>query len=342
MSILNMDTKILVTIGPSSFQRDVITQLEKESIYLFRINLSHTAIDSIEEKITEIRNYTDIPICLDSEGAQIRNHAMSNGVVFIKNNDVIVIHYDEILGDEKNISFSPSHVGRQLQVGDEIRIDYNSARIKVFEKTQKHCLAMVIEEGWIGSNKAADVNRNIKLDPLTFKDHRAIEICKKMNVNHFALSFTGSGEDVKRVRELIGNKTSIISKIESIAGLNFLGSIINSSDAILIDRGDLSRQVELAKIPFLQRRIVSTARSRGMPVYVATNLLESMVKRPTPTRAEINDVVSTLLMGANGLVLAAETAIGKFPVEAVKMVRRLINQFERWTPNTSISELLED
>ena len=117
---------------------------------------------------------------------------------------------------------------------------------------------------------------------------------------------------------------------------------MDASDEILIDRGDLSRQIEIEKIPFLQRRIVATARSKGVPVYVATNLLESMVNGRMPTRAEINDVVSTLLTGANGLVLAAETAIGSYPVEAARMVRRLICQFEKWTPNTSIEELIQN
>jgi len=117
---------------------------------------------------------------------------------------------------------------------------------------------------------------------------------------------------------------------------------LDETDEILIDRGDLSRQVDLVKIPFFQRRIISTARSKKKPVFVATNLLESMISNRMPTRAEINDVVSTLLMGANGLVLAAETAIGKYPVESVKNIRKLIEQFKTWTPNTSIEELLQD
>ncbi|MBW2599876.1 MAG: hypothetical protein JRC60_07360, partial [Deltaproteobacteria bacterium] len=132
------------------------------------------------------------------------------------------------------------------------------------------------------------------------------------------------------------------SKVESMAGLLNLEEIIDASDAILIDRGDLSRQVPIEKIPFFQRRIVSLARSREKKVFVATNLLESMVKTRQPTRAEVNDVISALDMGANGLVLAAETATGNYPVECVEMISKLINQFENWTPNTSIAELLSN
>ena len=144
------------------------------------------------------------------------------------------------------------------------------------------------------------------------------------------------------MRKIVVEDASIISKIESRRGVINLDEIIDESDEILIDRGDLSREVSLEKIPFMQRRIISMSKSKGVPVYVATNLLESMVNGPGPTRAEIYDVVSTLLMGGNGLVLAAETAIGERPVEAVRMIRKLINQFNKWTPNTSIHELLEN
>ena len=125
-------------------------------------------------------------------------------------------------------------------------------------------------------------------------------------------------------------------------GVRNLKGILEQTDEILIDRGDLSRRVPIERIPFLQRRIISIARSMRTPVHVATNLLESMVTTRSPNRAEVNDVVSTLEMGANGLILAAETAIGKHPVEAVKMVRTLIDEHERWTPNTSIDEILRD
>ena len=168
----------------------------------------------------------------------------------------------------------------------------------------------------------------------------AIAIGKEMNVSNFALSFAGSRKDVSMFRDLTGLGSKIISKIESKRGLVNLEEIIEESDEILIDRGDLSREVPLVKIPFLQRRITSSACAMGVPVYVATNLLESMLFTAEPTRAEINDVVSSLLMGASGLVLAAETAVGKFPAESAAIIRELMNQLEKWTPNSSISDVL--
>lgn len=338
---MDMNHKILVTLGPSSMQQEVISQIEKEGVYLFRINLSHTPLERIEDAVREAQRYTSVPVCIDSEGAQIRNQTMVNGMGLLKKSDVVKIHFDEVLGDSNNISFSPNYVAKQLKIDDELKIDFNSACIKVFEVNKDYCLAKVIVGGKVGSNKATDLDREIEMEAITPKDRKAIAIGKKMGIKNYALSFAGSKEDVKLLRELAGTGIKIISKIESRRGLSNINDILHESDEILIDRGDLSRQVDLVKIPFFQRRIISMARSKRVPVNVATNLLESMIMSHSPTRAEINDVVSTLLDGANGLVLAAETAIGAYPVEAVRIVRQLISQVEKWTPNTSITELLE-
>jgi pyruvate kinase len=335
--------KILVTLGPSSLNSQIIKLIENQGVYLFRINLSHTKIEQVEDIIQEIRKCSDIPICLDSEGAQIRNQTMAEGKVFLRESSTIKVHFDNVLGDSFNISFSPNYIAPLLEVGDELTIDFDEAKIKIIEKHADHCLAKVITPGSVGSNKAADLlNKQIELYPITEKDKKAIAIGRKNGIKHFALSFAANAENVKQFRELTGNDSKIISKIESRSALYNLNGIIEASDEILIDRGDLSRQVPLEKIPFFQRRIVSFARNQGTPVYVATNLLESMIKSAQPTRAEVNDVISTLMDGANGLVLAAETAVGRFPVKSVEMIRSLINQLECWTPNTSIEELLEN
>lgn len=335
-----MTAKILVTIGPSSLHQDVISEMENEGIYLFRINLSHTPMEEIESVVKELQRYTNIPICLDSEGAQIRNQSVINGEAVFQKGDVIKIHFEEVVGDAHNISFSPENVAKQIEVGDNIFIDFDSAQIVVIEKKARYSLARVVVGGRAGSNKAVDLARNIELKAITDKDKRGIAVGKKMGIRHFALSFAGSSEDVKLMRELAGKDSIVFSKIESVKGILNLEKIIQESDEILIDRGDLSRQVDIEKIPFFQRRIVAMARLKAVPVHVATNLLESMVKSRGPTRAEVNDVVSSLLMGVNGLVLASETAVGKYPVEAVRMIRRLIREYSRWTPNTSLSELM--
>jgi pyruvate kinase len=337
-----MTNDILVTLGPISMNEETVKSCTELGVYVFRINLSHTPLDQVEDNIKRIQSWTDVPVCLDSEGAQLRNGSMVNEKVEYTKGDEIRISLDPIVGDSTQISFNPLSVLKQFEVGDIVQVDFNHVSFEITSKSDDHYTALVVSGGAIGSNKAADINRDLKFDPLTIKDRQAIEIGLKNNVKIFAMSFANLPEDVDLMRNLCGSDARIICKIESPSGVNNLESIIERTDEILIDRGDLSRRVPIERIPFLQRRIISTARRMDTPVFVATNLLESMVTTRSPTRAEVNDVVSTLEMGANGLVLAAETAIGKYPVEAVKMIRSLMNEFERWTPNTSISDLLRE
>lgn len=333
--------KLLATLGPASLNADTVQQCAEQGVYLFRINLSHTPLKAVADTIDKISSWTDVPICLDSEGAQMRNQNMKDGAVTFTQNDEVRISHETVLGDENNISFTPIGIVKQFEVGDEIRIDFGGACIKITAVHNDHSLAVVSCGGLVGSNKAADTDRALKFSPITPKDAEAIKIGKKMGLKHFALSFANSAEDVEQMRALCGADATIISKIESRPGLANLHDILGVTDEILIDRGDLSRQIPLEKIPFLQRRIIAMAKSRRCPVFVATNLLESMISMHAPTRAELNDVISTLLMGADGLVLAAETAIGKYPVDSVKMLRTLADETARWTPYSNIEEILD-
>jgi len=319
----------------------IITGCAALGVYLFRINLSHTPLDVVAPTIEKIRSWTDVPICLDSEGAQLRNQKMTSEAVVFKEGDDVRIHFEPVIGDANNISFSPDGVARQFIMGDKIGIDFDHVQLHVTDTNKDGATAIVVSGGTVGSNKAADVQRDLEFDPLTGKDREAIKIGLDLGVRHFALSFANTAEDVDKMRALCGPDANIICKVESPSGLSNLNGIVDRADEILIDRGDLSRKVPIEKVPFLQRRIISFARSRKTPVFVATNLLESMVTRKSPTRAEVNDVVSTLLMGADGLVLAAETAIGGFPVEAVAMIRNLIEECEMWTPDTSLAEIMD-
>ena len=337
-----MTNDILVTLGPTSMNEETVKACTELGVYVFRINLSHTPLDQVENNVKRVQSWTDVPVCLDSEGAQLRNGSMVNEKVEFTKGEEIRISLDPIVGDSTQFSFNPLSVLKQFGVGDIIQVDFNHVSFEITSKSDDYFTALVVSDGAIGSNKAADINRDLKFDPLTVKDRRAIEIGLKNNVKNFALSFANLPEDVDLMRSLCGSDARIICKIESPSGVNNLESIIDRTDEILIDRGDLSRRVPIERIPFLQRRIISTSRRMDTPVFVATNLLESMVTTRSPTRAEVNDVVSTLEMGANGLVLAAETAIGKYPVEAVKMIRSLMNEVERWRPNTSISDLLRE
>jgi len=332
--------KILSTLGPGSLNKETVQTLAKKGVNLFRINLSHTALEDVEDILSKIQSWTNVPVCLDSEGAQVRNGFMESGSVVYKTGDLVFIHPEAIVGDRQNISFTPDSVFSQLNEGDEIRVDFDSAAFRITGKETNQLIATVLQGGEVGSNKGAVVSKPLKLDPITPKDKAAFEIGLSMDIKNFALSFTHCAEDVRRVREIIGEKT-LISKIESIQGVLNLKEILPLVDQILIDRGDLSREIPIEKIPFIQRSIIAYARMYETPVYVATNLLESMINHGTPTRAEANDVASTLLMGASGLVLAAETAIGQYPVESVEMITAIIKQFEQWTPDTSFQDLIK-
>ena len=333
--------EILVTLGPASLSEDIVSKCARLGVSIFRINLSHTPLEDLERTIGKIRSWTDVPICLDSEGAQLRNQVMSGGEIYFETGDDIRIPFSPVTGSKTEISFTPTKMASQFQPGDRIRIDFDGAEFEVTHRMADHCLATVINPGLVGSNKAADLNRLLEFDPLTSKDVAAIEIGHTCGVKNFALSFTNRPQDVIQMRAACGPDANIISKIESKEGVRNLDAIIDEADAILIDRGDLSRQIELHKIPAFQRRIVSTANGRSKPVFVATNLLESMIQKKSPSRAEVNDVVSTLIMGADGLVLAAETAIGKHPVLAVEMIRLLIEEAASWDPEASLEDLLD-
>jgi len=335
-----MTTQILATIGPSSLNEDVIKKLTLNGVHLFRINLSHTKLTDVSNVIDKIKSFTDVPICLDSEGAQVRNQDMESESVFFLKDTKVKIYHEQVLGNNKKISFAPNTVSKQLKVNDVIRIDFNSLALKIEEDNGNYLIANVESPGKIGSNKAADIDREIQLDALTHKDREAFKIGLKKGITNFSLSFTHCAEDVKEARKIIGNNTNLISKIESIRGVLNLKEILPLVDQILIDRGDLSREVSIERIPYLQRLIIYYAKSKEIPVYVATNLLESMINSSSPTRAEANDVASTLLMGASGLVLAAETAIGKYPVESVEMVNSIVQQFDKWSPDLSFKDAI--
>jgi len=320
--------KKLITLGPSSMNKKVIKKIQKGT-YVFRINLSHVKLNNVSKFINKIRKFTKVPICIDTEGAQIRNCKMNSKKVYFKKNSKIIVNKDnKKIGDKKNISFYPENIFEKLKVNDKIKIDFDSAEIKIMKKiSSTKLLAKVTIPGHVGSNKGVDMNRTIKLEPFTTKYIKAIEIAKKMNIKHFSFSFASTERDVIYLRKIIGNKSVLISKIENKEGVKNLKKILKHSNSIIIDRGDLSRQIPIYKVPLMQRKIVNIAKQNKTDTYVATNLLENMIDKRDPTRAEVNDVISTLEMGAKGLVLAAETAIGKHPVETVNMINHLIKEY---------------
>ncbi|MEE3228353.1 MAG: pyruvate kinase, partial [Chloroflexota bacterium] len=321
------EKEIICTLGPSSLNDEIIVRLEELGVSLFRINLSHTRVSDLVDTIHYIQGVTSVPICLDTEGAQIRTGELLKGDILLENDDVIRIPYDRIVGDDSQLNLYPEWVISNIEVGDLIQVDSEEVIWQVISRNKNYISVRVLVGGLIGQNKAVTVDRDIVMPAMTDKDRECLQIGFDLGVRHFAISFVHRSADVDSVREIVGQESQITSKIECIKGVINFDSIAAISDSLLIDRGDLSRQVLIEKIPQLQKNLIQRAIHLDTKIYVATNLLESMVNTPVPTRAEINDIHNTLRDGASGLVLAAETAIGSYPKRCVEMVSRVIQQY---------------
>jgi pyruvate kinase len=322
-------TKVTCTVGPASWKPKIIRRLQELGVNLFRINLSHTPIERVGPAIAFLQQHSTVPICLDTEGAQVRTGSFTVAPTNLKKDSLIQLHRHSVQGNAKKFNFTPPDTIDLLEAGDLITLGFHAVVVEVMEVNSERAVLRVRKAGHVGSNKACNVHREIDLPAITVKDRKAIEIGREMGIDHYALSFANRPQDVQEMRQLIGPDPTLISKIESRSGIANLEEIARLSNAILIDRGDLSRQVPLQKIPACQKDIIRRVKAIGRPVYVATNLMESMVRSPVPTLAEINDIYNTLKDGADSLVLAAETAVGKFPVQCVEMVVSVIAEFER-------------
>jgi pyruvate kinase len=334
--------KVLIcTLGPSSMKEGVISQLEAAGVVSFRINMSHTDIADLERVIRFIQKCTRVPICIDTEGAQIRTGVLDDGVAVREGGQVRLVP-DATRGDASTIPLTPGTAIAELKPGARMSIDFDSVILRIDQVRDGSAEATVLTGGEIGSRKAVTAYPSPQLPTFSEKDLLAIQLAMQNQVHEYDLSFCNHPSAVIQLREMVGPQGKIIAKIESREGVRNLEAIAQSADAILIDRGDLSREVRLEAIPLLQKAIIHKANALGVPVYVATNLLESMVTRRAPTRAEVNDVINTLLDGADGLVLAAETAIGKYPVEAARMIAVLLKEYAGSIEGYQLEQLLGD
>jgi len=326
-------TKLIVTLGPATRTLEDLCLLKDRDVDFVRINMSHSTLEDLEYFIA-LAKKVGIPFVLDTEGSQIRTGELAENSAHIKEGASVKIYRDAIIGDSERINLRPSIAVEQLVSGDIIHIDFNSLILRVSETallaTEGYIMATAITSGTLGRNKAVVVDSALetmfRLPVLSEKDYQAIEIGLREGVEYIAASFMRNEQFVDEVRKATNNKMKIISKIECKDALQNLEPIINASDFILIDRGDLSKEIAIEKIPLVQKTIMSLARKQQKGVFVATNLLESMIEKKQPTRAEAHDVIATILDGAYGLALSAETAIGKNPIACVNMMNRLCRQ----------------
>jgi pyruvate kinase len=311
-----------------------LVHFKAKGVEFLRTNMCHSSLEDLQRAIT-LAKQIGIPFMIDTEGPQVRTGNLKGRVVHFRENSTVEIWSKPIDGDQRAISIRPSPIVRQLEEGDLLHIDFDTLILRVCDTSTASdgfIRARTVTTGTIGRNKAVVIDpvmeRKLDLPALSGKDLEAIAIGLQEGIGHVALSFVRSALDIDEIRRVTENQMKIIAKIECREALRNLDDIIEAADFLLIDRGDLGKEVPIERIPFIQRIIISRAKEQNVEVFVATNLLESMVERRSPTRSEAHDVVDTVLDGAAGLTLAAETAMGRYPIECVNMMDRLIRHAE--------------
>ncbi len=332
--------KIIVTLGPSTSREIDLRKIKDKGVDFVRINMSHSSLDELRHYIRMAKR-VGIPFVIDTEGSQVRTGNLAAATVEFEENDEVRICVEPVIGDTRSICLKPGSVVQQLEVGDIIHVDFDTLAFCVCDVSslrKGYVVAKTITQGSLGRNKAVIIDsameRKIHLPSLTEKDLHSIEIGLAEGVNYIAASFMRSGDSVDEVRRATQNTMKIISKIECVDALENLDAIIKKSDYLLIDRGDLSKEIPVEKVPFVQRIVIDRAAKQDVGVFVATNLLETMIEKRKPTRAEVHDVIDTIVDGAGGLTLAAETAIGKYPMACINMLQKLIKHSEIVLSNT--------
>jgi pyruvate kinase len=317
--------EIFCTLGPSSLNSKFLKNISrKKNVSLIRLNMSHVKLKNLKKLINFIKEFSSTPICIDTEGAQIRTKVKKK--IFYKLGKTIKINKFE-----GNFTIYPDNVFKKIKIGDILDIGFDDLKAKVYKINQFNILLKTISSGKLENNKGINIsNRSITLNYLTKKDIEAIKIAKEFNIKNYALSFTNSIKDIKRFNKLLPN-TNNIFKLESKKAIKNLKTIIPAANNFLIDRGDLSKEIKIENVPIIQKIIFKIVKKfkNKKNIYIATNLLESMLVNKYPSRAEANDIFSNLESGAKGLVLAAETAIGKYPEASVNFIIKMINSFNR-------------
>lgn len=313
--------------------------------------MSHSSIADLEYFIALARK-VGIPFVIDTEGSQIRSDVVRGKAIHLKKGQTITAQAFPIMGDKNAFSLRPGHIIGQLDIGDLLHVGFDSLILCVSDisaRSEGRITLRVHESGILESNKGVVVNRSapkeFDIPPLSEKDHASIDIGLREGAGVIAASFVRSGESVDMVREATKHSMKVISKIECVEALKNVDDIIQRSDMILIDRGDLSKEIPIEKVPFVQKVILKKACDAGKEAFVATNLLETMIKKRNPTLAEVHDVITTVCDGAAGVTLSAETAIGKYPIESAIMMNNILDHaasvLSRYPHNSGNGALIE-
>jgi pyruvate kinase len=327
-------TKIVATLGPSSSEQATIARLFAAGADVFRINMSHTPHDKMRALVAAIRAVETeqgrpIGILVDLQGPKLRVGAFADDAVVLKTGETFVLDSDPAPGNAERVCLPHPEIFAALKPDHALLLDDGKIRLTATETGPKRVVTRVVVGGKLSSRKGVSLpDTTIAASALTAKDHSDLEAALDAGIDWVGLSFIQRPEDIAEAKKITRGRAAVMAKIEKPQAVGRLGDILDLTDAIMVARGDLGVEMPLEKVPGVQKQLTRTARRAGKPVVVATQMLESMISNPVPTRAEVSDVATAIFEGADAVMLSAESAAGQYPVEAVAMMNRIAVEVE--------------
>ena len=328
------NAKIVATLGPASASEDIIETLFRAGVDVFRLNFSHGTHDQHRERLEQIRRVErsvgrPIGVLADMQGPKLRVGTFAAGPVTLTAGSTFRLDLTNKPGDASRAYLPHPEIFAALKPGSNLLLDDGKLRLRVRQCTPEFADTEVVVGGVLSERKGVNVpDVVLPLSALTDKDRRDLEFALELGVEWLALSFVQRPEDLDEARALARGRAGIMTKLEKPSAVEHLDEIVARSDSVMVARGDLGVELPAEKVPSIQRRIVRACRAQGKPVIVATQMLESMINAPVPTRAEASDVATAIYHGADAVMLSAESASGKYPLEAVQMMNRIITEVE--------------
>jgi pyruvate kinase len=333
-------TKIIATIGPASLAVDTLVKMIQAGMDVVRLNFSHGTHDIhklVLENVREASRRTGEPISIlqDLSGPKIRTGLLEEPTVTLKTGEQVTFTIDDIRGTEKLVSTTYKRLPQDVRIGDTILLDDGKIKLRVASKTEKEVTCDIVNGGILAEKKGMNLpGVKVSVASFTEKDVEDLRFGLANDIDYVALSFVRTADDIRQLREVIikevqkGKRVPIVAKIEKPEAVENIDAIIAETDALMVARGDLGVELPPEDVPLVQKMIVRKCNEAGVPVIVATQMLESMIGNPRPTRAEANDVANAVLDGADAVMLSGETSVGAYPVEAVQTMDRIIRKAE--------------
>jgi pyruvate kinase len=328
------NAKIVATLGPASSTPAMISALFHRGVDVFRLNFSHGTPADHRKRMEAIRAVEakagrPIGVLMDLQGPKLRVGTFARGPVLLEEGKTLRLDLDPAAGNAKRVCLPHPEIFAILKPGLQLLLDDGKLRLEVEHSGEGYATARVMVGGKLSERKGVNIpDAIIPLSPLTAKDRRDLEYGLDLGADWVALSFVQRPEDIDEARALIGDRAWIMAKLEKPMAITKLDAIVGKADSIMVARGDLGVEMRPEQVPTVQRRILRACRRAGKPVIVATQMLESMITSPVPTRAEASDVATAVYDGADAVMLSAESAIGQFPLEAIQMVDRIAIEVE--------------